>query len=96
MMIKVYFMMVKGGSFYEGPFLPMSTLGLPRHISGAFVVGNQIKHSGRELDLAVFGARRNFKYCWAVGWWKCQRRHDRLIGFQAGSVVWAYPSINNK
>ena len=25
---------------------------------------------------------------------KCQQRHDRLFGFQAISVVWAYPSIN--
>ena len=30
-------MMVKGGSFYEGPFLPMSTFGLLRHIPGAFM-----------------------------------------------------------
>ena len=61
MMVKVHFMKVEGGSFYEGPFLPMSSFGLLRHISGAFVVGNQIKHGGRELDLASFGARRNFK-----------------------------------
>ena len=63
MMIKVHFKMVKGGSFYEGPFLPMSTFRLLRHIPGAFVVSNQIKHGGQELDLAAFGARRNFKYC---------------------------------
>ena len=37
----------------------MSTFGLLRHIPGAFVVGNQIKHGGRELDLTAFGARRN-------------------------------------
>ena len=54
-------MMIKGRSFYEGPFLSMSTFGLLRNIPGAFVVGNQIKHGGRELDLASFGARRNFK-----------------------------------
>ena len=63
MMVKVHFIKVEGGSFYEGRFLPMSTFGLLRHIPGAFVVGKQIKHGGRELDLAVFGARRNFKYC---------------------------------
>ena len=33
----------------------MSTFGLLRYIPGAFVVGNQIKHGGRELDLAAFG-----------------------------------------
>ena len=63
MMVKVHFMMVKEGSFYEGPFLPMSTFGLLRHVPGTFVVGNQIKHGGRELNLAAFGATRNFKYC---------------------------------
>ena len=63
MMVKVHFIKVEGGSFYEGRFLPMSTFGLLRHIPGAFVVGKQIKHGGRELDLAAFGARRNFKYC---------------------------------
>ena len=26
MMVKVHFMMVEGGSFYEGRFLPMSTV----------------------------------------------------------------------
>ena len=57
-MANVHFMMVKGGSFYEGPFLPMSSFGLLRHISGAFVVGNQIKHGGRELDLANTRAKR--------------------------------------
>ena len=35
----------------------MSTFGLLRHIPGAFVVGNQIKHGGRELNLAAFGTR---------------------------------------
>ena len=61
MMVKVHFMMVKEGSFYEGPFLPMSSFRLLRHIRGASIVGNQIKHGERELDLAAFGARRNFK-----------------------------------
>ena len=36
----------------------MSTCGLLR-----FVAGNQIKHGGREVGLASFGARRDFKYC---------------------------------
>ena len=58
MMVKVYFMMIKGRSFYEGPFLSMSTFGLLRNIPGAFVVGNQIKHGGRELDLANTRAKR--------------------------------------
>ena len=38
----------------------MSTCGLLRHISGAFVAGNQIKHGGREVGLASFGARHDF------------------------------------
>ena len=48
MMVKVHF---------------MSTFGLLRHIPGAFVAGNQIKHGGREVGLASFGARHDFKYC---------------------------------
>ena len=76
LMHKSHRLMVSGHftkqSFYDGKssfyddrrrfvFLPMSTFGLLRHIPGAFVVGNQIKHGGRELNLAAFGARRNFK-----------------------------------
>ena len=62
MMVKVNFMKVEGGSFYEGRFLPMSTFGLSQELLLSVSKSNMADEN-LTVDLAAFGARRNFKYC---------------------------------